>query len=309
MNYAPIIIFCYNRLDHLQRVINALKENSLAKQSTLYIFSDGYKNTTDKKQVLSVRSYLRSIDGFNTIQINESANNKGLAASIIEGVTSIINQYEKVIVLEDDCVVSPYFLDFMNNALNTYQHDENVMHVNGYIPKINTSNLPETFFIHHMFCWGWGTWKNSWDLFEKNPGRLLSTFNSKMKYKFDFNGNYDAYIQIIRNHKRQINTWAVFWSSIIFINKGFCLTTKQSLIQNIGTDASGESFQFFTNKYDVDLYQKAIAYFPEKIEESQEAYDALVEFYKSHKLTYWGHVKSKTKKIFKLFFKSISMFH
>ena len=164
---SPIILFCYNRVDHLQKVITSLQQNSLAKKSNLYIFSDGFKYKNEKGDVLAVRRYLKTITGFKSVHIIQSLQNKGLAQSIIDGVTEIINKYGKVIVLEDDCVVAPHFLDYMNTALEKYKNDEKVMHINGYLPNIDNSELNETFFISYMYCWGWGTWKQSWDYFKK----------------------------------------------------------------------------------------------------------------------------------------------
>lgn len=301
---SPIVLFCYNRLYHLQDVIDSIKKNSLAKESKLYIFSDNFKNEGDKDAVLAVRKYLKTITGFKSVHIFESQLNKGLTQSIIDGVSEVICKYGKIIVLEDDCVVSPYFLDYMNSALDKYQDDDAVMHINGYIPNIDSSMLNETFFISHMFCWGWGTWKQSWDCYEKNPKKLRSLFNNKMKKKFNFNGHYDVFSQIIQNDKGKIDTWAVFWGAIVFLKESFCLTPKTPLVQNIGTDSSGTNFTFSTNKYDVDLHQEPITSFPEKIEESHDAYLALVSFYKSKKLTFWGRIKLKSKKIIH-FFKTI----
>ena len=300
---SPIVLFCYNRLSHLQQVIKSIQKNQLAKESELYIFSDSFKHEGEKDAILAVRKFLKTITGFKSVHIIESQQNKGLAQSIIDGVSEVINKYGKIIVLEDDCIVSPYFLDYMNSALDKYQNDDTVMHINGYIPNIDSSTLSETFFISHMFCWGWGTWKQSWDCYEKKPKKLLLLFDEKMKKRFNFNGQYDVFSQIVQNDLGKIDTWAVFWGAAIFLKEGFCLTPKISFVQNIGTDSSGTNFSFSTQKYDVDLYQDPITSFPEKIEESDDAYHALVAFYKSNKLTFWGHLKSKTKKLFSFFSK------
>ena len=297
---SPIVLFCYNRLYHLQQVINSIQKSPLAKESELYIFSDSFKHEEEKDAVLAVRKYLKTINGFKSIHIIESQNNKGLAKSIISGVSEIVNKYGKVIVLEDDCVVSPYFLDYMNTALDKYKNDDLVMHVNGYIPNINNSKLHDTFFISHMFCWGWGTWKQSWDSYEKKPKELLSLFDKKMKKRFNFDGYYDLFLQIAQNDKGKIDTWAVFWAAIIFLKQGLCLTPKMSLVQNIGTDSSGTNFSFSSAKYNVNLYQPTILSFPEKIKNSNDAYRSLVTFYKSKKLTFWGNIQSKSKKLVKL---------
>lgn len=114
MKLAPITLFVYNRPDHTNKTIEALKKNKFAKESELFIFSDGPKKQEDASKVKEVRKYLKTIDGFNDVFIKESEKNKGLANSIISGVTEVINKYRKVIVLEDDLITSPVFLEYMN---------------------------------------------------------------------------------------------------------------------------------------------------------------------------------------------------
>ena len=117
--YAPVIIFCYRR--KIDKLIRSLLKNKEVKKTDLFIFSDGFKSETDKKDVLNVRKYLKKIKGFKSVNIIERIKNKGLANSIIEGTSQIINKFDKTIILEDDLVVSPYFLHFMNNSLKFYQ--------------------------------------------------------------------------------------------------------------------------------------------------------------------------------------------
>ena len=178
MQIAPTALFVYNRLEHTKRVIEALQKNVLASESDLIIFSDGPKHEKDVKKIDEVRKYLKTIDGFKSIEIFEKENNLGLSNSIISGVTEVVNRYGKIIVLEDDLVVSPYFLEFMNNALVKYENEEKVISIHGYIYPIK-NKLPETFFIKGADCWGWATWKRGWDLFEPNGQKLLDELLNK----------------------------------------------------------------------------------------------------------------------------------
>ena len=129
MKLAPILLFVYNRPDHVKRGIESLLANNLAKDSELYIFSDAAKNSEIQTDVDEVRRFIHTIQGFKEIHYVERTENWGLARNIIDGVTSLVNQYGKVIVLEDDLIVAPYFLQFMNDALETYQDEENVCHI------------------------------------------------------------------------------------------------------------------------------------------------------------------------------------
>jgi len=162
---APIVLFVYNRPWHMRQTIEALQKNELAEVSELFIFSDGPKSEADKEKVLEVREYIKTIPGFKSVTLIKRERNIGLAQSIITGVTDVINRYGRIIVLEDDMVTSPYFLKFMNEALEFYKDAEKVVCVHGYIYPIE-AKLPETFFLRGADCWGWATWKRGWDLFD-----------------------------------------------------------------------------------------------------------------------------------------------
>ena len=147
MNLAPIALFVYNRPKHTKQTIEALKKNKLSHDSELFIFSDGHKGEKDREKVNETRNYIKTITGFKKITIEKKEKNWGLADSIVDGVTKIINKYGKIVVLEDDIVTSPYFLNYMNDALNIYKDEPQVMHIAGYIYPINKNKLPETFFL------------------------------------------------------------------------------------------------------------------------------------------------------------------
>lgn len=121
---APIVLFTFKRLDTLFQTVEALQNNRLSINSDLIIFSDAGRNEEEKIAVAAVREYINTISGFRSVTINVAANNKGLAKSIIDGVSSILEQYETVIVLEDDLVISPNFLEYMNQALTFYRDEK-----------------------------------------------------------------------------------------------------------------------------------------------------------------------------------------
>ena len=168
MNYAPIVLFVYNRPWHTKQTIDALKNNYLANESELYIYSDAPKHSQDISSVQEVRNYIKSINGFKNIKIIYRKRNYGLADSIIDGVTEIVNKYGKIIVLEDDIVTSPHFLQFINDALIYYEEVNEVWHISGWNYPIQPINLHDTFLWRVMNCWGWATWANRWQYFEKN---------------------------------------------------------------------------------------------------------------------------------------------
>lgn len=233
---APIALFTYTRPEHTRRTIEALKANYGAADSELFIFSDAAKDASATHAVAEVRAFLRSISGFKQVHLIERPTNLGLADSIIDGVTSIVKKYGTVIVLEDDIVTSPFFLQFMNRALALYAESPEVMHVSGYYHPVDPTGLPETFFYNQASCWGWATWDRAWDHFNSNVAELYESVkvipNSHEYYKICMS-------QLRANLRGEIKTWAARWQASILIQKGLCLHPARSYVQNIGHDGTG----------------------------------------------------------------------
>ena len=239
MNCAPILLFVYNRPEHTQRCIESLKRNSLATDSTLYIYADGAKDDTQKPAVNEVRSYIHTIRGFKETIIIERDENWGLARNIIDGVTTQVNQYGRVIVLEDDLVVAPYFLQFMNDALETYQNEPKVGHIQA-CDFTQDPSLPDTFLIKWTGSWGWATWDRAWKHFNPNGKELLQELEQrKLTRTFDFNGKYGFTRMLRRQIKGKNNSWAIRWNASLFLKDILSLNVGRSLVQNEGFDGSG----------------------------------------------------------------------
>ena len=169
---APILLFVYNRPDHVQRGIVSLQANTLATESDLYIYSDAARSEADRDAVTSVRRFIHGITGFHSVHIVERTENWGLARNIIDGVTEMTNRFGRVIVLEDDLITAPYFLQFMNDALETYQDEERIGHIHA-CDFTKDPSLPDTFLIKFIGSWGWATWQRAWKLFEPDGQKLL----------------------------------------------------------------------------------------------------------------------------------------
>ena len=239
MNCAPILLFVYNRPEHTQRCIESLKRNSLATDSTLYIYADGAKDDTQQAAVNEVRSYIHTIRGFKETIIIERDENWGLARNIIDGVTTQVNQYGRVIVLEDDLVVAPYFLQFMNDALETYQDEPKVGHIQA-CDFTQDPSLPDTFLIKWTGSWGWATWDRAWKHFNPNGKELLQELEQrKLTRTFDFNGKYGFTRMLRRQIKGKNNSWAIRWNASLFLKDILSLNVGRSLVQNEGFDGSG----------------------------------------------------------------------
>lgn len=239
---APIVLFVYNRPWHTLQVLEALSKNNLANESDLYIFCDGIKtNATenDLKNKQLVHKIIAEKNWCKTATIIKGKKNKGLADSIIDGVTEIVKKHKKIIVLEDDLLPSKYFLKFINEALNKYEQTEEVACISGYIYPVKET-LPETFFLKGADCWGWATWERGWDIFEYDGKKLLTELKKKkLTYSFDFNDSY-SYTQMLSDQiKGKNNSWAIRWYASAFLKNKLTLYPKKSLIYNIGFDGSG----------------------------------------------------------------------
>lgn len=249
MNYlAPIVLFVYNRPKHTLRTLQALFSNDLADQSELFIYCDGARKNSsieDIENIKEVRKIVASKKWCKKVHIVGRKENWGLKENIIDGVTYIVNKYNKIIVLEDDLETSKYFLRYMNDALSMYEDEESVMHISGYVPFVNMS-LPETYFLRYMSCWGWATWKRAWNHYDKNTIYLHDSIKSdKLVNSFNIAGSYkNLFEQLEKNLDGRLNTWAINWYASIFLKKGLCLYPKVSLIKNIGLDGSGTNSSY-----------------------------------------------------------------
>lgn len=239
VDLAPVVLFVYNRPWHTKQTIEALLRNTLADKSELFIYSDAAKSSKDQAVVQEVRGYICSISGFKKVEIIERNKNWGLADSIIDGVTTIVNKHGKVIVLEDDLVTSPFFLKFMNDALVCYEHIDRIMHISGWNYPINSAEVDDVFLWRLMNCWGWATWKNAWGYFSKNPIKLMKSFSSADVQYLNLDGDIGSWSEVQANIDERINTWAIFWYASIIKRRGLCLNPTFSLVDNIGLDGSG----------------------------------------------------------------------
>ncbi len=263
MSYAPIIIFVYNRADHFVQVYNALSACKEAKDSELFIFSDGAKNESGKDKVNEVRAAVDAIKDsgdFKSVTVIESPVNKGLAASVIAGVTDVINKYGKVIVVEDDCVVSPLFLLYINNALGYYESNKKIGCLSGYTPMIEfPDNYKKDVFSAYRSCsCTWATWQDRWEGVDWELKEIKDFYNSpKLIRRLNSNGS-DRFIRLYRQTKGNGSSWSVRFGAHLVKNNLLTVYPRYSYITNIGCDESGVHSKSEDNeKMRVDL-SKAI---------------------------------------------------
>lgn len=277
-NLAPIALFVYNRPEHTRRTINFLRANNLADESRLYIFADAAKGEKDELKVQEVADIIHQVDGFKVVKVIKQKTNLGLADSIINGVTQLIESYGKVIVFEDDLLSSPYILQYFNEALNLYQDQEKLMHINGYMYPLRVSkDMPHTFFYRAVHSWGWATWKRAWDKFNPNIDELVAQFDAKKINDFSIEGKMNFWKQVKEFKAGKNNSWAIRWYASVFLQGGLSLNPSKSLINNIGHDGTGVHSNI-EHMYNVDIYQHPIKNFPHEVKESEEFYQLVKAF-------------------------------
>lgn len=290
MKTAPILLFAYSRLDHLQRCVCSLQRNFLAPESDLFIFSDGAKGNGDEANVSAVREYLHSLEsmeGFRQITVVEREKNWGLANNIIDAVTRLVNEYGRVIVVEDDLVLAPYFLQFMNDALETYKDEPRVGHIQA-CDYINSTEMPLTFFIKWTGSWGWATWERAWQHFNPDGKYLLKQLEERnLTRQFDFNGTY-GYTRMLRKQiAGRNNSWAIRWNASLFIDDMLSLNVGRSLVKNEGFDNSGENCGGY-DLYGSDLWMQPMPVVKETVIEENPFARKQFERYYARTNSFWA---------------------
>lgn len=290
-NYAPIVIFSYNRLLHLKKTIINLKKNNISKYCSLIFFSDGPKSKLDKIKINKVRKYIKSIKGFKEIKCINRKINLGLSKNIITGLNIIFKKYERAIILEDDILVDQFFLEYMNEGLSLYKNNKRIASIHGYIYPVNFSkSINNYFFLKGADCWGWATWRRAWKFFDKNGKKLINKIDKKnLKTEFNFNNSYDYYGMLKKQINGKNDSWAIRWYASAFLKNMLTLYPSKSFVRNIGMDGSGThgtgSYNFNNKKFSKKKYNK-IKNSNLNIEEDIEAKNTIAIYFKKNEV-FW----------------------
>ena len=247
MNLSPIAFFAYNRPYHTIQSLEFLKKNKLSKKSDLIIFVDGPKNETgDKDKVDAVKKIINELEGFKSKKIFFRKKNLGLSKNFISGITHVLNHHKKIIVLEDDNIVSEHFLDYMNQGLNIYKNEKSICAVNGYSYPVKKNNLNDFFFVKGADTWGWGTWKRAWDKVEWNPKVLYQRIDQKniIKPKIKL---------LIDKIKKRNDSYTIMFDISMQLQNKYSIVPKIPYSSNFGFDGSGRHTKTRIDNFDSKL--------------------------------------------------------
>lgn len=281
---APIALFIYKRPEHTRRVLEALVANRGFSESTLYVFADGARRSDEEEQVQATREAVRSFRLDNLV-LKTNDKNLGLSKSIITGVTDLCNKYGQVIVLEDDLVVTPYFLDYLNRALELYADEDQVMQVSGHVFPADYVGKADCMFLSMTTSWGWATWHRAWQHFDATGrGYELLKKDRSLRRQFDLGGAYPYFRMMENDRTGKVDSWAIRWYLSVFMRGGLTLFPKRSLIRNIGLDGSGEHCGKSTEGSDIDLQEflnRQVKSFPECVYPDWENYSLITTVIKN----------------------------
>lgn len=238
MSFSPIAFFAFNRPQHTKRTLAALAANREAIETDLHVFVDGPRNDVDQPLVAEVVSVANAAQGFRSVRVEISDTNRGLYHAITTGVSTIIDTSNRVIVVEDDILVSPHFLSYMNEALDRYRFMPQVGSIHAYSPPIR--ELPNFFFLRGGDCWGWATWADRWQLFQPDAAALLERLVSgKLLDEFCSSHGIGSLLLLIRRARRRNQSWAILWHASLFLANRLTLHPGTAFAANIGNDGSG----------------------------------------------------------------------
>lgn len=277
MALSPVVMFAFNRDEHTERTLAALRANELAKETDLIIFCDGPRNDRDLPSLQKTREIIFRTDGFRSVRIVEGDVNRGLADSVVSGVSQVLQAAESVIVLEDDIETSPFFLRYMNEALVRYCDEERVVSISGYkYPGWPTE--PSTYFVRATQSWGWGTWRKEWSRYESDGSLLYRSLKRhRMLWEMDFR-SAPFYSMILRDQIAGRNSsWAIRWYALSVLNRQLTLYPCSSLCRNLGFDESGTHGPT-SSIFDVDLATAPVSVADTPVEEYIPAVRAMRRF-------------------------------
>ena len=277
---SPICLFVYKRYDTTKLMLESLLACPECADSELYVFMDEARNDSEADDVEKVRALFDNLQGFKTIHPYPARMNKGMARSVIDGVTTVLEKHESIIVLEDDLVVAPDFLTFMNAALEAYRDRSDIWSISGYTPtlkEIEQYDKNGVFLVPRAQCWGWATWNDRWETvdWEVSDFNYLAR-NKKRRKAFDMGGN-DLFRTLEMEHRERIESWAVRWAYAASKQKMWTVNPMLSKVQNIGLKSSTSHVGWHDERHNVELLgNKTI------IDSNVQPDDKLVQAFKKH---------------------------
>ncbi len=291
---APIALFCFRRPDHLRATLAALAANHGAGDHDVVAFADGPRDGRDAPGVAAVGAVLaewRGRGAFRSFVIDAQAANLGLRRSVVRGVGQLVGEAGTVIVIEDDLVTSPFFLQYCGDGLRTYAREERVASIHGYSYPV-VDPLPETFFLRGADCWGWATWRRAWRMYDDDATALLTRIETQgLAQKFDYGGVMNFRQMLSDAQAGKVDSWAIRWHASAFLAEMHTLYPGRSLVRNIGLDASGTHCNG-GDGLDGSLSSGAVVVEQQEVRENGQAWVAFAKHFRSMRPSVWTRLRN-----------------
>ncbi len=307
MSLSPIILIVYNRPEHTKKTIEALKSNTLASKSILYIYSDAPKREEDEKKVKQVRELIHNIEGFREIYVIERERNFGLANNIIEGISELLSKFDKVIEVEDDFLTSPEFLTYMNYFLDKYRNNGEIFSISGFnypktVMKIPSKYEYDVYFSERAGAWGFATWRNRWNKVDwevQDFDKFLK--NKSLQRKFNEMGE-DRTDMLKAQMAGLIDSFAIRWDYAHFKNNKYCIFPIRSYVENIGMDGTGTHWKASSRLNQIEpLSNKTNWRIPNQIIMDKEIKKSFIKVFKQRFLKHVSYKIIKSTLLYKIY--------
>jgi hypothetical protein len=268
-SWAPIALFIYKRPTHTRRMIEHLQRCAGFDESPVYVFADGPRHPRDIPDIRETRSVARRLLGDHAVFAERDAN-MGVDRSIISGVTELCERHGSVVVVEDDLIMSPYFLEFLNTGLRRYESEPRVMQVCAYmfdVPALLDSG--DAIFLPMTSSWGWATWKRAWDLYDPAAvGWAKRLSDKRERRRFDLDGNFDYTRMLSRQMRKAVPAWDIRWYYSMFVRDGVAVYPPHTLVLNGGFDGTGTHSRLSRPVRQAKLEEQVAFGFPTRVAES-----------------------------------------
>lgn len=276
------LLFTYDRSWHTEQVLTALSKSYMLPEK-LFIFQDGLKNDEDSDEWKKVNDLIKEVDWCDT-EIIVSEYNKGLASSIVTGIACAFEKYDAVIVLEDDCVPAVGFMSFMKQCFEKYAENKQIYSVTGYsFPAELEEGEYDVYGCGRISSWGWGTWKDRWEQYEKDYELVKKMIQQERASKNLAIWGSDLEETVVGNVRGTCDSWAVFWALKVIEKEGICIFPYNSLIKNVGFDGTGVHCGS-TDRWEIKSmeYEKTLFHIPDEVVISNETIEAYIPLFGHH---------------------------
>jgi len=275
---APIALFTFKRPEHTKRTLKSLSENSEFTTSPLFIYCDGARNDGEARAVEETRQLIRDFPHPNKM-IVEREKNWGLANSVIAGVTDLCERFGRVIVVEDDLIVSLVFLNYMNTALDKYVDEPKIMQISGHMFPVDIQSENDAVMLPFTTSWGWATWDRAWRCFDPTMSRYEKLkVDSKLRRKFDLDGAYPYFRMLDRQSEGKVDSWAIRWYLSVFFQNGLVLFPRHSLVRHDGYDETATHATRQDQSSVKEIWTNRIHSYPD-VESDHEAFRSVAKFF------------------------------